>query len=59
MALDKLDRDFNMQSIGVVLEKLMADGGARGAMHAALVAMPKRDAADRVAQLVLADLKHR
>ena len=59
MALDKLDRDFNMQSIGVVLEKLMADGGARSAMHSALVAMPKRDAADRVAQLVLADLKHR
>ena len=59
MALDKLDRDFNMQSIGIVLEKLMLDDGARNAMRAALLAMPKIDAADAVAQLVLADLKPR
>ena len=59
IALDKLDRDFNMQSIGIVLEKLMLDDGARNAMRAALMAMPKIDAADAVAQLVLADLKPR
>jgi len=59
MALDKLDRDFNMQSIGIVLEKLMLDDGARNAMRAALVAMPKIDAADCVAELVLAELKPR
>ena len=59
MALDKLDRDFNMQSIGIVLEKLMLDDGARNAMRAALMAMPKIDAADAVAQLVLADLNPR
>ncbi len=57
LALDRLDRDFNMQSIGIVLEKCMFDGVAREAMRAALAGMPKRDAADRVAELVLADLK--
>jgi len=57
LALDRLDRDFNMQSIGIVLEKCMFDGVAREAMRGALAAMPKRDAADRVAELVLADLK--
>ena len=56
----KLDLNpLNMQSIGIVLEKLMLDDGARNAMRAALLAMPKRDAADTVAQLVLADLKRR
>ncbi|MCE9619464.1 MAG: glycosyltransferase [Planctomycetes bacterium] len=59
LALDRLERDFNMQSIGVTLEHLIADGAARDAMHAALAARPKRDAADRVAELVLADLKPR
>ena len=37
----------------------MLDDGARNAMRAALLAMPKIDAADAVAQLVLADLKPR
>ncbi len=59
LALDKLDRDFNMQSIGIMLEKLIVDGAARDAMRGALMAMPKRDAADCVAELVLADWQPR
>lgn len=55
VALDSIDPDANMKTIGPVLEELVASGAARDAIEAALAARGNADSALAIARTILAE----
>jgi len=57
IALDAIEPQANMEVMGKLLESLLSDGVSRDRMQAALQARPRVDAAERIATILIAQVR--